>query len=85
MVSEQVTKAYKIFKVIPMISLSLVFKAAINWINYKFYSLLTGMINYGITGKTLAPPFSSISKTPWTAKNRYGSCFSLMPSKKIGR
>jgi len=53
MVSEQVTKAYKIFKVIAIISGSLVFKA-----------VLIGIISYGITGKTLAPPFSSMSKTP---------------------
>jgi hypothetical protein len=74
MVSEHVTRAYKIFKVIAIISGSLVFKA-----------VLIGIINCGITGRTLAPPFSSISNTPWTARNLYGSIFSLMPSKKIGR
>jgi len=73
-VSEQVTRAYKIFKVIAMISGSLVFKA-----------VLIGIMSCGITGRTLAPPFSSMSKTPWTARNLYGSIFSLIPSKKIGR
>jgi hypothetical protein len=74
MVSEHVTRAWRIFKVIAMISGSLVFKA-----------VLIGIISYGMTGKTLAPPFSSISKTPWTARNLYGSIFSLTPSKKIGK
>ena len=72
--SEQVTKACKILRAIAIISGSLVFKA-----------VLIGIINYGITGKTLAPPFSSISNTPWTAKNLYGSIFSLIPSKNIGK
>ncbi len=44
-----------------------------------------GIMSWGMTGSTFAPPFSSMSKTPCTAKNLYGSCFSLMPSKKIGR
>ena len=44
-VSEQVTNYYRIFKVTAMISGSLVFKA-----------VLIGMINCGMTGKTLAPP-----------------------------
>ena len=58
MVSEHVTRAWRIFKVIAMISGSLVFKA-----------VLIGIISYGMTGKTLAPPFSSMSKTPCTARN----------------
>jgi len=74
MVSEQVTRACKIFRVMAMISGSLVFKA-----------VLIGMINYGMTGSTFGPPLSSMLKTPSTAKNLYGSCFSLIPSKKIGR
>ena len=57
-VSEHVTKACKILRAIAIISGSLVFNA-----------VLIGIINYGITGKTFAPPFSSISNTPWTAKN----------------
>jgi len=57
-----------------IISGSLVFKA-----------VLIGIMSYGMTGSTLAPPFSSISNTPWTARNLYGSIFSLIPSKKIGR
>ena len=56
MVSEHVTRACKILRVIAMISGSLVLRA-----------VLIGIINWGMTGKTLAPPFSSISKTPWTA------------------
>jgi len=48
-------------------------------------AVLIGMINYGMTGRTFGPPLSSILKTPSTAKNLYGSCFSLIPSKKIGR
>lgn len=44
-----------------------------------------GMMSWGMTGRTLAPPFSSISKTPWTARNLYGSCFSRIPSKKMGK
>ena len=51
----------------------------------ELYLLLMGIISCGITGRTLAPPFSNISKTPCTAKNLYGSCFSLIPSKKIGK
>lgn len=31
--------------------------------------LLMGMMSWGMTGRTLAPPFSSMSKTPWTARN----------------
>jgi hypothetical protein len=53
MVSEHVTRAYKIFKAIAMISGSLVFKA-----------VLIGIISYGMTGSTLAPPFSNMSNTP---------------------
>lgn len=48
-------------------------------------AVLIGMISWGITGKTLAPPFSNISKTPCTAKNLYGSYFSLIPSKNMGK
>ena len=35
-----------------------------------------GMINYGITGKILFPPFSSNDCVPNIAKNLYGSAFS---------
>jgi len=64
-VSEQVTSACIIFKAIAIISGSLVFKAAIETFKSNNYDLLLmGIISYGITGRTLAPPFSSISKTP---------------------
>ena len=33
-------------------------------------AVLIGMMSCGITGRTLAPPCSSISKTPWTARKR---------------
>jgi hypothetical protein len=32
--------------------------------------LLMGIISWGTTGSTLAPPFCNMSKTPWTAKKR---------------
>jgi hypothetical protein len=47
--------------------------------------VLIGMINCGITGNILDPPFSSKSWVPRIAKNLYGSIFSLNPSKKIGK
>ena len=47
--------------------------------------LLIGMMSYGITGNILSPPFCSISLTPMILKNRYGSNYSLKPSKKIGK
>ena len=72
--SEHETSYYNIFKVTATTSGSLVFNA-----------VLTGIINCGITGKTFAPPLLSMSNTPCTAINLYGSHFSLIPSKKIGR
>ena len=47
--------------------------------------LLIGIINCGITGNILFPPFSNKSLTPKIANALYGSIFSLHPSKNIGK
>ena len=54
--------------------MSLVFKLA------RIYSelLFIGMINYGITGNILLPPFSNKLYVPRIAKNLYGSIFSFI-------
>ena len=44
-----------------------------------------GMINCGMTGKILLPPFYNKSFTPKIAKLLYGSIFYLQPSTKIGK
>jgi len=74
MVSEHLTRAWRTLRVIWMISPSRVLSA-----------VLIGMISWGMTGRTLAPPYSSMSKVPWTDKKRYGSCFSRRPSKNTGK
>lgn len=51
----------------------------------EFKAVLTGMINYGITGKILEPPLSNKSCVANIDKNLYGSTLSLSPSKNIGK
>ncbi len=53
-----------IFNIVEMIYGSRVFKAAA----LSKYLLLIGMINWGITGKILLPPFYNKSFTPIIAK-----------------
>lgn len=47
--------------------------------------LFIGMISCGITGRILLLPLSSRSYVPMIANDRYGSSFSLHPSRNIGR
>ena len=42
-----------------------------------FNAFLIGMISCGITGRIFEPPCSSMSWTPWRAKNSYGCVVSL--------
>lgn len=46
---------------------------------------MMGMMSCGMTGRILLPPALSMSSTPFTARKRYGSWLSRMPSKKMGR
>ena len=45
-----------------------------------FNAFLIGMISCGITGRIFEPPCSSMSWTPWRAKNSYGCVVSLKKS-----
>ena len=56
----------------------------IEW-SFVFKAFLTGIINYGKTANIFVAPLSSNSSQPWAAKNLYGSCYSLNPSKNIGK